>query len=203
MKLKKIASLALAGIMAVSMLAGCKDGGNSNSGSSSSEVTTVSGAAAAINAELDKNKDLISFSDDTSIENMMQVYFANHAITAPSWAGVTSNYMSDLESYIKTGLGAEWSGMTAVENMLKNNKATDSATGVVVYAVNAKMFTEASALKFIGQQIDMLELAEENASGTKNYEFSGTVSVVETKTKGGEESVLVFALTFTRDLADK
>ena len=27
MKLKKIASLALAGIMAVSMLAGCKDGG--------------------------------------------------------------------------------------------------------------------------------------------------------------------------------
>ena len=31
MKLKKIASLALAGIMAVSMLAGCKDGGNSNS----------------------------------------------------------------------------------------------------------------------------------------------------------------------------
>ena len=32
MKLKKIASLALAGIMAVSMLAGCKDGGNGNSG---------------------------------------------------------------------------------------------------------------------------------------------------------------------------
>ena len=30
MKLKKIASLALAGIMAVSMLAGCKDGGNTN-----------------------------------------------------------------------------------------------------------------------------------------------------------------------------
>ena len=32
MKLKKIASLALAGIMAVSMLAGCKDGGNGNNG---------------------------------------------------------------------------------------------------------------------------------------------------------------------------
>ena len=42
MKLKKIASLALAGIMAVSMLAGCKDGGNSNSGSSSSENTNTS-----------------------------------------------------------------------------------------------------------------------------------------------------------------
>ena len=41
MKLKKIASLALAGIMAVSMLAGCKDGGNGNSGSSSSENTNT------------------------------------------------------------------------------------------------------------------------------------------------------------------
>ena len=38
MKLKKIASLALAGIMAVSMLAGCKDGNNGNSGSSSSGI---------------------------------------------------------------------------------------------------------------------------------------------------------------------
>ena len=35
MKLKKIASLALAGIMAVSMLAGCKDGGKKNGSSSS------------------------------------------------------------------------------------------------------------------------------------------------------------------------
>ena len=32
MKLKKIASLALAGIMAVSMLAGCSNNGGSNNG---------------------------------------------------------------------------------------------------------------------------------------------------------------------------
>ena len=48
MKLKKIASLALAGIMAVSMLAGCKDGGNGNSGSSSSEQTTATGIVATV-----------------------------------------------------------------------------------------------------------------------------------------------------------
>ena len=45
MKLKKIASLALAGIMAVSMLAGCKDG-NGNSGSSSENTNTTSGYSA-------------------------------------------------------------------------------------------------------------------------------------------------------------
>ena len=48
MKLKKIASLALAGIMAVSMLAGCKDGGNSNSGSSSENTNTASGYSAML-----------------------------------------------------------------------------------------------------------------------------------------------------------
>ena len=47
MKLKKIASLALAGIMAVSMLAGCKDGGNSSS-SSSENTNTNTGYSAML-----------------------------------------------------------------------------------------------------------------------------------------------------------
>ena len=43
MKLKKIASLALAGIMAVSMLTACGEGtNNGDSGSSSSQPTTAS-----------------------------------------------------------------------------------------------------------------------------------------------------------------
>ena len=61
MKLKKIASLALAGIMAVSMLAGCKDGGNSNSGSSSENTNTTSGYSAMLGqkaAETLSKKDL-------------------------------------------------------------------------------------------------------------------------------------------------
>ena len=41
-------SLALAGIMAVSMLAGCKDGGNSNSGSSSENTNTASNFTEAV-----------------------------------------------------------------------------------------------------------------------------------------------------------
>ena len=52
MKLKKIASLALAGIMAVSMLAGCNGStGNEQPPASSSEPTT-SGFATSVNAEL-------------------------------------------------------------------------------------------------------------------------------------------------------
>ena len=42
MKLKKIASLALVGIMAVSMLAGCKDGGNGGENGGTGELTPSS-----------------------------------------------------------------------------------------------------------------------------------------------------------------
>ncbi len=52
MKLKKIASLALAGLMAVSMLAGCNNGNSGSSSSEGSTVVTVS-AADAMNAVQD------------------------------------------------------------------------------------------------------------------------------------------------------
>ena len=68
MKLKKIASLALAGIMAVSMLAGCKDGGNSNSGSSSTPTTPASGYAATILADTDDARNYMTAGANTKID---------------------------------------------------------------------------------------------------------------------------------------
>ena len=69
MKLKKIASLALAGIMAVSMLAGCKDGGNGNGGSSSSGTTvTAAPIVSAMNNELsEKQKEQLSFASNAKL----------------------------------------------------------------------------------------------------------------------------------------
>ena len=78
MKLKKIASLALAGIMAVSMLAGCKDGGNSNSGSSSENTNTTSGYSAMLGQKaadtLSKadNADLFTFADNADDQKALK-----------------------------------------------------------------------------------------------------------------------------------
>ena len=60
MKLKKIASLMLAGIMAVSMLAACKSGStnNGNAGSSSSQPTTTGVVAAVESGIKSWNSDL-------------------------------------------------------------------------------------------------------------------------------------------------
>ena len=81
MKLKKIASLALAGIMAVSMLAGCKDAGNGNSGSSSENTNTTSGYSAMLAKELKDTAALkyVTFADNNSDKTALEDWLGNFA----------------------------------------------------------------------------------------------------------------------------
>ena len=73
MKLKKIASLMLAGVMAVSMLAGCSGNGNGgNGGEGEGQVDTDSLSAASIIAELNEDTtEKVTFSADSSLENAL------------------------------------------------------------------------------------------------------------------------------------
>ena len=203
MKLKKIASLALAGIMAVSMLAGCNGSNGGNSGSSSSEVTTVNGAAAAINAELDENKELISFSEDSSLDNVVKAYFASNPIAASDWKNTDKEELISEAKDINSVIGADKDQLANLEEVLKRGTDAKKISGLVVYGFNAKMFTQSAALKYIGQYIDHMSIAEENNTGSKNYTYDGIVSVTEVKSKGNEESVWVVAIEITKDLADK
>ena len=69
MKLNKIASLALAGIMAVSMLAGCGEGnGNGNSGSSSENTNTTAGYSSTLaeNLSAAAKEDYITYQDNSA-----------------------------------------------------------------------------------------------------------------------------------------
>ena len=75
MKLKKIASLALAGIMAVSMLAGCKDGGSSSS-SSSENTTPATGVSAEFASYLKDNKN-VTFADDAEYQGYLSKILKN------------------------------------------------------------------------------------------------------------------------------
>ena len=81
MKLKKIASLMLAGVMAVSMLAGCNsasNGGNSGEGEGEGEGTTASGYSAMLgekaNELLTKNdlKDVYTFADNADDQKELE-----------------------------------------------------------------------------------------------------------------------------------
>ena len=84
MKLKKIASLALAGIMAVSMLAGCNGSSSSNTTEPENPVVpTTSGIAQYLNDMMSStHKDLISFDESTAFRsNVLSVATDSSVIT--------------------------------------------------------------------------------------------------------------------------
>ena len=73
MKLKKIASLALAGIMAVSMLAGCKDGTNQEEPSSSSQVPATTNVVTYANDALSAaEKGVFTFKSSSELDTILQ-----------------------------------------------------------------------------------------------------------------------------------
>ena len=73
MKLKKIASLALAGIMAVSMLAGCKDGTNQEEPSSSSQVPATTNVVTYANDALTgAQKGVFTFKSSSELDTILQ-----------------------------------------------------------------------------------------------------------------------------------
>lgn len=72
MKLKKIASLALAGVMAVSMLAGCNNGSSSNSGNGNTEVVTSSIVDAVNKGQSVANDVKITFTADSDLDSALK-----------------------------------------------------------------------------------------------------------------------------------
>ena len=208
MKLKKIASLALAGIMAVSMLAGCKD-----NPSSSSEPTTppetVTGAAAAINAELDEIKDIVSFTDGTDVQGLLDTYFTNNNVdpAVAKGAGTAVVYNSGANNGLNVAV-AEYIqdalNLTTTNHFTNANHSVTADTGkdisdVNVYVLNGEKLTEAAALKLVGQYLDELDLPEDDgATNSVYYQYEGSVAMVNAKTKGETESVWVIAVVIDR-----
>ena len=154
MKLKKIASLALAGIMAVSMLAGCKDGGNgtNNGGASSDNSNTNSGYSAYVlnmsnagdsksivaaddaklNAAVEnfvKNKP-VNFEKMSTVRGLKLLSGSNHA-DVKVWLAQAARDMSGATA-VATGNG--WDAVLGVNE----NKDKDK-TAYCIYYISAAM----------------------------------------------------------------
>ena len=131
MKLKKIASLMLAGIMAVSMLAACGEGkGNDSSSSSSSEVPAT-GISAKIDGML-KNKDLVELTDNSTYQTWLtasigKVDYKNTALPTEGWQNT-----GDVVSYLKDNFGKNVVGY--VNSSFDTTWPTISLTNDGVYA---------------------------------------------------------------------
>ena len=205
MKLKKIASLMLAGIMAVSMLAGCKSATEPTDDSSSSEVVNVNGAADAINAALSRNSDKITFENDSELNKDLEAYFSLHPIMGDTWNAkyyFVDDYSSD--TALNNVIGATWTGKSSLANIITNKDDTNTMDGKSVAWVsmyNTAVYTQADALKTVGKYIDQLDFVDDksNTNDGKMYSFSGNASVIEVKSEKGAASAWVVVVTVTKD----
>ena len=85
MKLKKIASLALAGIMAVSMLAGCKDNPSSSSEPTNPVNPVTSDVADAVNKLLSGDqKEVMTFGTSSALLNAVKAVAGDSGVVTPT-----------------------------------------------------------------------------------------------------------------------
>ena len=215
MKLKKIASLALAGIMAVSMLAGCKDGGNGNSGSSSSEPTAPAGYTATVYAELSKTtKDVLKTKENSVVTDMAnaakaayKAEFYGDMVTlsgkTPAYQvafgqGTTQGEMKTILDAVKNEAGINYVLVGEKTATALNRPTADGKVNVAVYAFDADM-TENNINKIVaGCVTEAMKGVTTNNSGADTNNWYLTADKV---TAGvGQNSITFVVVAIEYDL---
>lgn len=213
MKLKKIASLALAGIMAVSVLAGCSNNGDANSGSDDNTVITPSTTPVvdAVNKGQDVTNDVkITFTVDSKLDAALQKAVSVYGTDS------TTDELKDA-IYNMTGLesvSAEEDGVKAVyrdANGFCNNALKYSDPGVYdelngkVYTIfeveeitSADALSEEAALNIVAEKANNLiaglaKTSHEVKTGEKyySYGYDGNISMVSVTTIAGTTTYYV------------
>ena len=196
MKLKKIASLALAGVMAISMLAGCSGKTENNENGSVVVTPGSSSIATAFNNGQDAdNKVKVTFTADSKLESQLnQVVKLGGAFTTgdgiesaiEALTGKTNGALYTSAADAKKGeVVTQWFGLTANSNTYWSE--TD--------AINA-------AARAVNKQIASLPLNNKDGKteGEKYIEFSytGSVAVLTVENVNGTTSYYgVYSITQT------
>ena len=206
MKLKKFAAMMLAGVMAVSMLAGCSGKGTNGGNNGEAVVPSTSSIVTAFNNGQDKdNKVKVTFTANSELDAALQKAVAmqgenvNEATTE-----------SNIGKLIGVGGTLAANGTFTLNNWnVLSTKATkdgqvDTAMDVEVYG-NKTYWTEADALNTAARAIDdvIADLTDSTRKGTAegdkyyDYSYTGTVSMVKVDKANGTSSYVV-AYTITR-----
>ena len=193
MKLKKIASLMLAGIMAVSMLAGCKSGTTTDDGNT--DVKPVdSSFAAKINDELDDNqKAIVTFKADSTLESALNK--AAGMINVNALNVDDTDWLTDsniLQSFNEM-MDADGSNFT---NVFKDNDEDQTGAAILVVPGN---LTEKGMTEAVVDKLDDLiktGVLPNGYNGTKYYKYTyeGKIAVAKVDSNDGKVSAYVVGI---------
>ena len=194
MKLKKIASLMLAGVMAVSMLAGCE--GNTKPEQPEQPETPATGYSVELASNLsdEAKKDYISYEDNAkdlaaledALGNMSSTSVAANAIVPKvvtpvySWDDVDTAYV--VADFVDTlEIKNEALTLPVLRNYLISLKDSDASETVkygLMYVIDGTVDVN-KALKQVAAQVEstLEALPNVNTSTTARYTYDYTVSV--------------------------
>ena len=205
MKLKKIASLMLAGVMAVSMLAGCSGNGNDsgNNGDGTVVKPSTSSIVAAFNDGQDEdNKAKVTFSSDATFDAAVKKAIENVGDSAnKNWvkaliAGLTgANYNSSWNDF-NTDAAKNGEKVTVLELETYGSGA--------YWTENAAM---EQAARDVNEEIAKLKATTKDASMNEGdtyygYTYTGNVSMVAAQQESGA-TVYYVAYTVTRTASEQ
>ena len=214
MKLKKIASLALAGVMAVSMLAGCSgngsNGNNNNGGNTVVEPGTSSIVTAFNNGQDKDNKVKVTFSSDASLDAALQ--------KAGKEVGSSATTLSVMR-YVVGLMGKSYDSVddfAGAETPDRNiaDKQAKTMIGVMMFT-SAGYWTEEDAIDAAAREVDeqIANFATDNKNAPKRngnpdpdnvgdtyytFDYTGTVSMVSVAQESGATNYyVVYTITQT------
>ena len=227
MKLKKIAALALAGVMAVSMLAGCatnKPDPDPNPGEGQGTVTTTGYSAELEDAVglSDKLSKYISFADSTADQAALEAALGNlssETVKALLTGGLSKNVvveMNDTSAYadlqksmdkFKEYAEIDNHGMNSGNlnfNYLKDTTVNPKTRTAALFVVNGSVDT-AEALKQVAALIDgpLAKTPDENTGAIRfDYTYvlsaSAVTKTMPTSYEGSSNTLTFIAVTATR-----
>ena len=209
MKLKKIASLMLAGIMAVSMLAGCKTADNGgNGGEGEGDVTPTSTTASVLRENLNgrAKRDVTAVSDgdlDATLQKAVDTYYTSAMYNKYRWIfDITDDKSGDVreDELGKAVIGDNKSSITEI-----NNKTDDkTVTAVEVYVVNSSV-SDAYLLEQLGKKLSDCFDGDDDyptMSGDQvydyDYEIAASIVTVDGNDKNNESGLKFVALSMTK-----
>ena len=117
MKLKKIASLALAGIMAVSMLTACGEGDSNSTVTPPVDNTTPTGLSAQLGAEAsDLTNSKVTFADSTALNNALK-----HAVGNIGDRSISEAFRQGINAVDYLGDRQNWNAVAAAVGVLEDD----------------------------------------------------------------------------------
>ena len=217
MKLKKIASLMLAGIMAVSMLAGCKSGDNNNNDDNTEVTPTVSNAVSVMNGAQDSVKFESSADYDAALAAAAKK--ADHTSVKNATYNISIVNSGDVFKELGKKLAVD-ANLTGVKSSiwfstLGSAAAGKSVTKTGLWIVDADGLTEKAALEQVAATMKGKDTDQNKekypetvtltgaSAGTYEATYTGNVSIVAVNTsdKGENATAYYIAVSVTQTLA--